>query len=73
MSLNLTSYISAISGPTIDANGLNIGYNMVSIDGFTSTTTNLTLTNDLTPLGTWANVYNRILGSTRNVNGFTNS
>lgn len=72
-SLNLTAYINSISGPTIDANGLNIGYNMVSIAGFTSSTTNLKLSTDLSPLGTWANVFSRIVGSVRNINGSTNS
>jgi hypothetical protein len=72
-SLNLTAYINAISGPTLDSNGLNIGYNLVSIDGFTSSTTLSTLSTDLSPLGTWANVFTRIVGSVRNLHGNNNS
>lgn len=73
VSSNLSAYINRISAPSVDANGLNTGYNMVSIGGFTSSTTNLTLSNDLSPLGTWANVFTRVVGSVRNNYGSTNS
>lgn len=72
-SLNLTDYIKSISGPQVDANGLNNGYNMVSIGGFISSTTNNKLFSDLSPLGTWANIYTRIIGSVRNINGSSSS
>jgi hypothetical protein len=53
----------------LDSNGNNIGYNVIAIDGYKTTTTIDSLSVDVSPLGTWVNVYQRILGNVNNSYG----
>jgi len=65
--------MNKIGLPSIDLKGDNIGYNMIALDGFKTTTTFSTMGNDLSPLGTWVNIYSRILGNSRNIYGKSSS
>ena len=69
INVNLSSYIKNIGYPKVDSYANNVGYNIIALDGFKTSTSLSSLDLDLTPLGTWTNLYPRIIGNTRNIYG----
>lgn len=62
-----------IGYPSTDENGFNIGYNMVSLDGYKTGMTFSSINSELSPLATWVNVYSRIMGNAKNLYGKSSS
>lgn len=69
IAVNFDSYLTNLGYPSLDSNGNNVGYNIIAIDGYKTTTTVDSLPVDVSPLGTWVNVYQRILGNVNNAYG----
>jgi hypothetical protein len=69
INVDLATYMNNIGDPKVDSNAYNIGYNLIALDGFKTSTSFSSLDMDVSPLGTWANLYSRIMGNTRNIYG----
>lgn len=61
--LNADSFLTKTGCCPLDSNNNNIGYNLISLDGFSSTTTLANLQNKPNPLSFWANAYQSIVGN----------
>jgi chitinase len=59
--------------PSLNENGHNVGYNIICLDGFKTETTSTSLSAELSPLGTWVNIYSRVMANTKNLIGSSSS
>lgn len=55
-----------IGYPDLDEKGNNIGYNIISLDGYKTSSTSIQINNDLSPFSTWVNIYSRVMGNAKN-------
>jgi hypothetical protein len=63
----------ALGYSNLDDNNYNAAYNIISLNGYNSQTTLISLAaNDATPLGTWKNIFTRIYGQKKSTQGQSN-
>lgn len=63
MPLNIDTFMNRTGCCRMDSNNNSLSYNIVSLDGFKSTSDLNTLSQGTTPLGIWLNAFTSIVGS----------
>jgi hypothetical protein len=71
--LNMTLFLNKTGCCLLDSNGNQGGYNVISLDGFTSTSSASTLQNNASPLGLWMNAQSTINANKPTSSGNSNS
>jgi hypothetical protein len=73
-SVNYEEFLSAIGKPQFNETyNLQTGFNMISLAGFTSTSTLTTLDSQLTPLTLWKKLYEIVMSGKANTIGSNSS